>query len=379
MKASLVAPALGVCGGGMTNPISVSFLCDVEHGGSPEQLGSVANELAEFVAAATTSLDIAIYDFRLADPNAAAAVVGALGAAADRGVAVRIGFDAGKPARASSATFAMWEADPAPVGTAQWVSDRFSATLVRTRPIVGGHQLMHNKYIVRDADTEQAVVWTGSTNFTDAAWTRQENNIITIADAQLAAGYRADFDQLWGSGQLADTGRDEAGTTAVGEGNVGWDFCPGDGQAVNAALAERITAATQRVIVASMVLTSPDVLTALATAADRGVPVSGIYDGGQMDPIVRRWQQHATHNQLFATWQKVAQHLVAKRSAPYSETGPHDFMHLKVLISDDVLTTGSYNFSRNAERNAENQIHLTDSTTVDAYVDYLDQVIAAYP
>jgi phosphatidylserine/phosphatidylglycerophosphate/cardiolipin synthase-like enzyme len=53
-------------------------------------------------------------------------------------------------------------------------------------------------------------------------------------------------------------------------------------------------------------------------------------------------------------------------------------MHLKVLIADDEVTTGSYNFSANAERNAENQIHFTDPATVTAYTDYLATVIAAY-
>jgi phosphatidylserine/phosphatidylglycerophosphate/cardiolipin synthase-like enzyme len=53
-------------------------------------------------------------------------------------------------------------------------------------------------------------------------------------------------------------------------------------------------------------------------------------------------------------------------------------MHLKVLLSDDLLTTGSYNFSGNAEKNAENQLTLTAPDTVAAYTDYLAEVIAAY-
>ncbi|MDX6231029.1 MAG: hypothetical protein QOI76_4419, partial [Frankiales bacterium] len=59
--------------------------------------------------------------------------------------------------------------------------------------------------------------------------------------------------------------------------------------------------------------------------------------------------------------------------------GTHNFMHLKVLLADDVLTTGSYNFSANAEHNAENQLHVNDPAAVSAYADFLDTVIAAYP
>ena len=74
----------------------------------------IAGQLAEFLNAAKTSLHIAIYDFRLTDPHAVSTVVGALTRAANRGLTVRIGFDAGKPAVATAATFARLEADPAP-------------------------------------------------------------------------------------------------------------------------------------------------------------------------------------------------------------------------------------------------------------------------
>lgn len=362
----------------MTDPVGVTLLRDVHHGGTAGQLTEIADQLAGFVAAATVSVDLAIYDFRLADPAVAKTVVAAFSAAAARGVSVRIGYDAGKPAQADAATFAALEADPAPVGTAQWVTEHFADTGVQTKAISGGHQLMHSKYLVRDPGTRTASVWTGSTNFTDDAWTQQENNVITIDSAPMAAAYRTDFDQLWAAGAIAGTGENAAGTGTAGAGELGWDFCPGDGRAVNLALAARVSAAHQRLIVASMVLTSHEVLDALSKAIDRGVPVTGIYDGGQMDPIVRGWQANPHDTALVATWQKVSQHLVAKHSVPYTPTSAHNFMHLKVLVSDDTLTTGSYNFSANAERNAENQIHLTDPATVATYTDYLGQVIDAY-
>jgi hypothetical protein len=158
---------------------------------------------------------------------------------------VRIGYDAGKPAQADVATFAALEADPAPAGTAQWVTESFAGTNVQVRAITGGHQLMHSKYLVRDAGTPGATVWTGSTNFTDDAWTQQENNVITIANGPLATAYRTDFDQLWAGGVIAGTGVHSAGTSTAGAGDLGWDFCPGDGPAVNLALAARVTAATR--------------------------------------------------------------------------------------------------------------------------------------
>src|SRR4051794_2953745 len=103
----------------MTSPITAAFLRDTRHGGAPTQPTDISRMLTEFVAAATVSLDIAIYDFRLSD-DLGSSVVPALVDAAGRGVTVRIGYDVGKPADATADKFAALEADPAPEGTAQW-------------------------------------------------------------------------------------------------------------------------------------------------------------------------------------------------------------------------------------------------------------------
>jgi phosphatidylserine/phosphatidylglycerophosphate/cardiolipin synthase-like enzyme len=366
--------------------ISTLFLRDTHHGGSSDQPTEVAGALADFVAAASASVDVAIYDFRLSDPKAASIVVDTLVQAAQRGVTVRVAYDAGKPPAQTTTAFAAVGGDPAPVGTQEWVMQHFSGTPVQTKAIKATPQLMHSKYVVRDGPRNaQAVghgatpaVWTGSTNFTDDAWTRQENNIIILPGADLAAGYQADFDQLWTTGSIKKTGAGDAGDTTVGGATVGWDFSPGDGPVIDAGLVHRIQGARERLIVAAMVLTSHDVLAALADAIDRGVPVTGIYDGGQMNPIVRQWQDDPHDAEVLDTWTAVSAELARKESAPYSPTGPHDFMHLKVLVSDGTVSTGSYNFSANAERNAENQVHLDDPTTVAAYVDFLAAVTQAY-
>jgi phosphatidylserine/phosphatidylglycerophosphate/cardiolipin synthase-like enzyme len=363
----------------MANSISTTFLRDVQHGGAAGQLEAVASQLAAFVTSAKTSVDVAIYDFRLSDATAVTKIVGALVAAADRGVAVRVAFDAGKPTAGTAADFARLEADPAPVGTSNWVSEHFGGTKVLTKPIVAGGQLMHSKYVVRDATPGTGhlpAVWTGSTNFTDDAWSRQENNVIVVSSAAMATSYRHDFDQMWTAGKISGTGKAGSGKTSVGSATVAWDFCPGDGAAINTALAARVAAATQRLIIATMVLTSHEVLAALSKAVDDGIALTGIYDGGQMDPIVKEWKK--SNSSALADWTKVSAKLVHKQSAPYTPAGTHNFMHLKVLISDGVVTTGSYNFSANAEKNAENQLHLDDATVVAHYETYLDAVIVAY-
>lgn len=362
----------------MNDEIQVRFLRDRDHGGPADQAVAVAEELATFVAAAQASVHVAIYDFRLG-AELAAPVVTALTTTAARGVEVRVAYDyEGKPAEQSVEAFAALGGDPAPLGTHEWVHTQFDGTLVELRPIDPGSQLMHDKYVIRDGATGAAVVWTGSTNFTDDAWTHQENNVITVAAADVAAGFERDFDQMWESGRITGSGAGDTGATTVGSTRVEWAFAPADGTTIESRYAELVRRARSRVVVASMVLTSRTILAALDDALTRGVSVTGIYDAGQMDPIVRQWRRSPTGAETAALFERVAGSLVSKRSEPYSPTSLHNFMHHKVLVVDDTVATGSFNLSRNATRNAENSLVLAGAEVAETYADAIAELVAAY-
>ena len=66
---------------------------------------------------------------------------------------------------------------------------------------------------------------------------------------------------------------------------------------------------------------------------------------------------------------------VGEEIRPYTPDGPRDLTHNKILITDATPATGSYDFSANAEKNAENQVHLShDPTLLAAYTDYLTTI-----
>jgi phosphatidylserine/phosphatidylglycerophosphate/cardiolipin synthase-like enzyme len=360
----------------------IMFLRDIRHGGEPDQAAAVAARLAACITSATVSVDIAIYDFRLSNASLADVVVGALTDAAGDGIAVRIAYDAGKPASTDHATFALIGSDPAPPGTSEWVTEHFGGTAVQVRAITApSGNLMHSKYVVVDGAhrAQTSAVWTGSTNFTDDAWTVQEDNILILASEQLAAAYAHDFADMWASGKIGGSGEGDQGTAKIGSATVGWDFAPGDGKAIDQALTAAINAASSRVLVASMVITSHTVVAALAAAIGRGVDVSGIYDGGQMRPIEQEWSTTSYDEQVLEDWRAVKAHLSAKPSTPYTPTSTHDFMHNKIAICDEELFTGSYNFSADAEKNAENQLTITDDATIiGQFADYVTAITVAY-
>src|SRR5262249_43998273 len=191
---------------------------------------AIAAQLADFLTAAQTSLHLAIYDCRLSD-GVAEPVVKALRDRAAAGVDVRIVFDAGKPGVA----FPRVGVDPAPPGTADFVNQIGGG--VRARAVTGGDphlpRLMHHKYVIRDGRTARGALWTGSTNFTDDAWTLQENNILRIDSPGLCTFYETDFEELWSRGDIATTGTHDTGTVQVNGTAVSVAFPPAEGAAID--------------------------------------------------------------------------------------------------------------------------------------------------
>jgi phosphatidylserine/phosphatidylglycerophosphate/cardiolipin synthase-like enzyme len=374
----------------------IIFLRDTEHGGAPDQPQKVAAKLTAFVAAAHSSVHIAIYDFRLKD-GLGDQLIATLKDLAAHGVDVRIAYDHGKPNAPSTVPFGLLGGDPAPKGTHQWLEEQFGTSQVQTRPVrvtriadaeaqslvetepINGTKLMHNKYVIRDVHTDGATVWTGSTNFTNDAWTRQENNVMIVSSPALCEAYETDFQELWTSGDIRSTGVHDDGSVGSGTDQIDYAFAPGEGRRIDADLAGLVSSARRRLKIASMVLTSHTVLGALSDAITQGqvAEFGGVYDKTQMDAIVREWRKNGP-NPTADTFEAVARHLAGKASVPFSPESVHDFMHDKVLVADDLVATGSFNFSKSATENSENFLILHSAALADAYSAQIDELVRTY-
>jgi phosphatidylserine/phosphatidylglycerophosphate/cardiolipin synthase-like enzyme len=349
------------------------------------QAAHAAAVVAGFVDAATATVDIAIYDFRLLPGAPTDVVVNAINGAADRGVAVRIAYDKSEAASEGSTStvkvFRAAGADPAPGGTEHFLEQSMHAS-VKKRAIDPGSQIMHNKYILRDRDEPSAAVLTGSANFTTDAWGIQDNNIVVITDAPaLAQAYGADFDSLWNSRKVAGSASGDKGTATVGAQQFGFAFAPGEGANAGQELATAISGAQHRLLIASMVLTATEVLDAIAGQLDL---VRGAFDGSEMAQTEAEWRRGAvgsTSAKKLATWQAIEAHLVRKPSIAFDEghpNRPHNFMHNKLIVADDLVVTGSFNFSANAEKNAENLLWVSDADLADQYATCVEGLITRY-
>ena len=162
---------------------------------------------------------------------------------------------------------------------------------------IGGMKLMHCKYIVRDAGTPDAAVWTGSTNFTDDSWTLHGiNNIVRIHQPAIAMDYARDFWQQPNTGVLDGT----VGTFDTSPHGVKLEgrtvpvramFRPGRGHEIDGEVARLVSSATRRVRICSMLLNSgtPPRGPLGSTSTPETVTVDGVYDRTQMEGVLGQW------------------------------------------------------------------------------------------
>jgi phosphatidylserine/phosphatidylglycerophosphate/cardiolipin synthase-like enzyme len=325
----------------------------------------VARAVAAFLDGARRSLDLALYDVRLHD-EPADLVRGALVAAAERGVRVRLAYNVD-------------HLRPMPVPPPPRTDPPLLESLpFPTAAIEGVPDLMHHKFVVRDT----AEVWTGSTNWTGDAWSRQENVIAIVRSEGVASRYAAGFERLWETRDVGRSGRVRTWPPiGVGGASVRTWFCPRNGERLAKRIGKAIEGARRRVRVASPVITSGPVLRALLRRLDAAdVDLAGVVDATQMAEVLTHWARDNPD-----TWKAPAvksffarADFTGKRSTPWAPETLHDFMHAKVTVCDDTVFTGSFNLSKSGEENAEDVLEIGDGSLADRLALFIDSVRAGH-
>jgi phosphatidylserine/phosphatidylglycerophosphate/cardiolipin synthase-like enzyme len=195
--------------------------------------------------------------------------------------------------------------------------------------------LMHNKFVIID----RLEVWTGSMNFTVNGAYRSDNNLIRIRSPELAQDYLVEFDEMFADRQFgANSPANTPWPVLLIEGTqVEVYFSPDDGTIER--LIGLVESAQDEVLAYSF--TDDELASALKDAVNSGVIVAGVLDKSQALGNIGGEYEHLLENGIE----------VRLDGNPYS-------MHHKVLIIDDqILVTGSYNFSNSAKtRNDENTL-----------------------
>ena len=234
---------------------------------------------------------------------------------------------------------------------------------IEDRAVPGIPDLMHHKYVVRDA----TAVWTGSANWTADSWTRQENvRRRSSSRAALAGRLSPRTSRSCGSAATSSAqrpGRARRRSTSEAGGPARPGSPPGTGPQLSQAIATAIGCAPA----AGADRLAGDHLGADPRDPGRarrrgGVDIAGVIDEPQTDAVYGQWATNGTSAWKIPLLAKTLSLLPfsGKRSTPWGPGTVHDFMHAKVTVADDTVFVGSFNLSRSGEMNAENVLEIHD-------------------
>ena len=280
--------------------------------------GGPEEPLIESVQEARLQLDVAVYDLDLWGLR------DALLAAYRRGVAVRL----------------VVEADHAH-------QPEIEALVEAGIPVVPDlpDGLMHDKFAIID----RRQVWTGSMNFTLHGAYVNDNNLLAITDAAVAAAYEAEFEEMFTAGLFGAYSPPSAPTRVEIAGPDGAGiplevyFSPDDGAAGR--IVELVSAAQRSIHFLAFSFTSDAIGGAMLERAAQGVMVAGVFDESQL-----RSNRGSEYAGMLEAGLDVR-----------IDGSPGKLHHKLIVIDGRIVILGSYNFSQSAEtRNDENMLVFHD-------------------
>ena len=290
--------------------------------------GGIDENLAAAIDQARISVDVAIYDLNLWSLRYA------LINAHRRGVTVRM----------------VTESDNMDEQEIQDLKDAGIEVLGDRR-----ESLMHDKFVIID----RSEVWTGSMNFTTGGGYLDNNNLIRLRSSKLAEDYRLEFEQMFlddhfGSHKTSNT-PDPAVT--MNDSLIEVYYSPQDGTLEH--ILAVVNAAQENIYFLAYSFTSDELAAALIEQAKLGVTVRGVFD---------KDQYHSNQGTEFDN--------LLNAGMDVNLDGNPRLMHHKVIIIDEqIVITGSYNFSNNAEQNNdENTLIIHNPEIAAAFMTEFQQI-----
>lgn len=298
-----------------------------------------ADTIAAVINSAQQTIDICIYGFSSFNVGA---IINAINNAYSSGKQVRIIYDGNN-------------ASPG-------ITQLNSGISKLASPIANyDYNICHNKFVIADAGSSNAVVITGSTNFSDDQLNEDPNNLVVINDQSLATVYTLEFEEMWGSnGSSPDPALSRFGyykrdntphQLKIGNAEVESYFSPSDN--INNVIRENISNADYSFYISLLLFTKEDIATEVINKISGGIDFAGIINdtsGTSAAPVF---------NNIYN---------VAGPSLQLYDPQSNEILHHKYMIvdqntfADPLVLTGSHNWSLTAEiENDENTLVIHDA------------------
>lgn len=310
--------------------------------GSPARLDE---RLVSAIDAAQRTVDMAIYDLELEN------VGEALARAKGRGVQVRLVTDSDT---AKNAAVEHARAAGVPV-----VEDNRGA-------------IMHHKFAVFDGEQ----VWTGSWNFAPRDTFQHNNHAVLIRSRELAANYTAEFEKMFVARRFGPTKPKEVPYPRIEIGGAVIEtIFESEGDAPSRII-ERIRGARQSIAFMAFTFTHDALGAAIEERFRAGVPVRGVIERLQSE------RQEGELGRFRSAGMDAAQPAGTPREGCKAgpgvlQDGNPQLMHHKVIVIDgQTVILGSFNFTRNAAEDNDENVLIIDDPNVAAR--FLDEFCRVY-
>ncbi|MFN8575427.1 MAG: phospholipase D-like domain-containing protein [Candidatus Sericytochromatia bacterium] len=274
---------------------------------------------------AKRSIDVAIFDME--EPNSCQSLIDAH----NRGVKVRIVTDSDNLNEKKK------NSQPRKV-----IEDMKAAGI----PIVDDRRnaFMHHKFAIIDEE----IVITGSLNLSINSMYRDNNNAIRIRSKQLAQSYKAEFERMFTEKMFGPNDHKIPYKQVNIEGAKLTVYFSPKGGTMEAILKE-LSKARKSIKFMTFSLTDKNIYETILSKSKSGVKVEGIFDGCMLSK--------------YSLYQSFIENKI-----PVYIDGNQAILHNKVFIIDDhIIITGSYNFSKNAEQNNNENTLIIDSYRLAQY------------
>ena len=217
--------------------------------------------------------------------------------------------------------------------------------------------LMHDKFVIID----RSELWIGSMNFTIGGGYKDNNNLMRIHSQKIIENYQTEFNEMFEDDHFGpDTVSDTPNPVTFVNGTmIETYFSPDDG--VADVIVDLISNADESIYFMAYSFTSDPISEAIQARAAEGVTVAGVMDYSQM-----RSNQGGEYDTF------------AQAGYDVHTDGIDGLMHHKVFIIDEqIVITGSYNFSRSAEeRNDENILVFYNTDIAEEFLKEFERVKA---
>jgi phosphatidylserine/phosphatidylglycerophosphate/cardiolipin synthase-like enzyme len=211
----------------------------------------------------------------------------------------------------------------------------------------GRGALMHNKFWIFD----DQIVWTGSTNITANGNFRNNNNVLVMYSPVLADIYEREFDEMW-AGEFGPRSPSTVYDQAAVIDGTPVQVLFGSEDEVAGRLATLVDSARSSIRFMAFSFTHDQLGDAVLDRARAGVDVKGIFE---------RRGSETEYSEM---------PILYCAGLPVRQDGNPGTLHHKVFVIDDeIVITGSFNFSNNAdESNDENVVIVTNADIAARYL-----------